>query len=286
MSESARAGLRILLSALVALALSAFAAGCGGDDEDSESGSPETAAVAIEATSAEPPAFDAPATAQAGVATIEFTNSSDDEIDGQLVRIDGVHPDAAVLAELNKAKNGKPVADWFHAAGGAGATKPGETSSVTQVLEPGTHYVLGGDGAPEELSKITVEGDGGAELPQADGAIVATEYAFKGENLKAGAQRIEMRNDGRDWHHFLGGELKEGASIEDARKFLTLQKGRDPFASKEGAIGTAVMDGGVSQVIELNLKPGRYAFFCFISDRKGGPPHVAKGMLSEVTVEG
>ena len=270
---------------LVALVLAGFATGCG-DGDDSDGGPAEPAAIVIEATSAEPPAFEAPATARAGAATIEFTNTSDDEIDAQLVRVDGEREDADVLAELNKAKNGRRVARWFHGAGGAGATKPGETSTVTQVLEPGTYYVVGGDDAPDELAKIAVEGEGGAELPEADGIVTATEYGFKGANLKAGGQRIEMRNEGRDWHHFLGAELKEGATIADARRFLTMQKGRDPFASQEGAIGTAVMDGGVSQVIELNLKPGRYALFCFISDREGGPPHIAKGMLSEVTVEG
>jgi hypothetical protein len=45
------------------------------------------------------------------------------------------------------------------------------------------------------------------------------------------------------------------------------------------------MDGGVSQIVDANLEPGSYAFFCFISDKTGGPPHVVKGMVSEVSVE-
>jgi hypothetical protein len=44
------------------------------------------------------------------------------------------------------------------------------------------------------------------------------------------------------------------------------------------------MDGGVKQIVEADLKPGRYVFMCFIADRGGGPPHVAKGMVSEITV--
>ena len=277
---------RILLPALAALALAGFAAGCGDDDDDSDGGSAEVSTLAIEATSAKPPTFDAPETAEAGAAKIEFTNGTGDEVDGQLVRVDGERSDEDVIGELGRAMQGKPVADWFHAAGGVGSTKPGETGSVTQVLEPGTYYVLGGEDAPKELAKITVEGEGGAELPESDGTVVATDYAFEGENLKAGAQQIEMRNDGKEWHHFLAGELKKDASIEDARKFLTSEEGPPPFASEEGAVETTVMDGGVSQVVDVNLKAGRYVFFCLISDRKGGPPHVAKGMISEVTVEG
>jgi hypothetical protein len=36
--------------------------------------------------------------------------------------------------------------------------------------------------------------------------------------------------------------------------------------------------------VNLDLKPGRYAFYCFISDRQGGPPHAVKGMVAEVEV--
>ena len=46
-----------------------------------------------------------------------------------------------------------------------------------------------------------------------------------------------------------------------------------------------MLEGGTSQQLDVNLQPGRYAFFCFISDKQGGPPHVVKGMVSEVTVD-
>ena len=37
--------------------------------------------------------------------------------------------------------------------------------------------------------------------------------------------------------------------------------------------------------ITLDLKPGRYAFYCFVSDREGGKPHALKGMVEEFKVE-
>ena len=46
-----------------------------------------------------------------------------------------------------------------------------------------------------------------------------------------------------------------------------------------------MLDAGRAQIDELELEAGRYAFVCFLTDRAGGPPHVAKGMLSEVTIE-
>ncbi len=50
-------------------------------------------------------------------------------------------------------------------------------------------------------------------------------------------------------------------------------------------VGTTVIDGGIAQNISLDLKAGKYAVVCFISDRAGGKPHAAKGMLEELTVE-
>jgi len=47
---------------------------------------------------------------------------------------------------------------------------------------------------------------------------------------------------------------------------------------------TPVLDGGVAQVTDLELKKGKNVLLCFISDRAGGPPHVAKGMIAEVDI--
>ncbi len=71
------------------------------------------------------------------------------------------------------------------------------------------------------------------------------------------------------------------------------EKGEPPFAGEadeggidpDNGIASTVLDGGVAQTIEFTGKPGKYAFFCFIADKKGAPPHVVKGMVSEVTVE-
>ncbi len=39
-------------------------------------------------------------------------------------------------------------------------------------------------------------------------------------------------------------------------------------------------------MVDVDLtKSGKYAALCFIPDRQGGPPHVAKGMVSELTVK-
>ena len=45
-----------------------------------------------------------------------------------------------------------------------------------------------------------------------------------------------------------------------------------------------MLEGGESQLVTLNLKPGKYVLYCFISDRQGGPPHALQGMVDEVEV--
>ena len=45
------------------------------------------------------------------------------------------------------------------------------------------------------------------------------------------------------------------------------------------------LEAGTQQVAKLDLKRGKYALLCFVSDRKGGPPHMAKGMIAEASVE-
>ena len=58
-----------------------------------------------------------------------------------------------------------------------------------------------------------------------------------------------------------------------------------PPVDFDNLLGTQVLDGGIAQNIELDLKAGSYAVVCFIQDRAGGAPHVAKGMISELVVK-
>jgi len=48
--------------------------------------------------------------------------------------------------------------------------------------------------------------------------------------------------------------------------------------------GTAGMGRGVSNDLILDLAPGEYGLFCFVPDAKDGRPHVAHGMVKQVTV--
>jgi uncharacterized cupredoxin-like copper-binding protein len=272
---------------LTAILIVGLIAGCGDDDD---SGSPTK--VAIEASGAEGSlSYDTPAEVSAGAAEIAFTNSSElGELDAQLAFTPDEHSDEEVIAELRNAFRGEAVADWFQGGGGVRPTAKGETGTVTQELQPGYYYVVGGEDLPKPpVTKIEVTDDDGAELPDADATVTAEDYSFSGEGLEAGDRTLLLDNAGEQWHHFLAAPLKDGATIEDAQSFLGSEgegDGPPPFGP-EGAnpVESTVLEGGTSQLVEVDLEAGRYAFFCFVSDRQGGPPHAELGMVSEITVE-
>jgi len=84
-------------------------------------------------------------------------------------------------------------------------------------------------------------------------------------------------------HHLLVSRLIGDSTAADVERFFKTEKGKPPL--REEGQATAVIEGGEGQTATFDLEPGRYAFYCFISDRQGGPPHAFKGMIDEVEVK-
>jgi hypothetical protein len=275
---------------LVITSLVALVAACGGDG-----GGDEAKPLSIEATE---PAKDryrleAPQSMEAGLVEIELKNSGKLDHEAQLVRIEGNHTTEQALAAFDRIVEGGPAPNWFRAGGGVGTTAPGSTKSVTQRLEPGS-YVIVDSGEPEgrdvkphyrqgAVSELEVTGEEtDTSLPDADATVTATEYSFSPSGLKAGRNQIRFRNQGAQWHHLIVAGIKSGSTIDDVKRLIESEKG--PPLERENALETTVIDGGKEQLTEVELKSGSYALLCFIPDRAGGPPHVAKGMISEAKV--
>jgi hypothetical protein len=264
----------LVVTALIASALAA----CGGEDEQSltftitEEGKQRKVA--------------GPQSAEAGTAEITLKNEAKGGNDLQLIRVEGDHSAQEVVDGLGKAGNGQPFPDWFFAGGGIGGTKPDESGTVTQVLQPGTYYALSTEGRPSAKSVAVVEVSGEEsddELPEADATVTAVEYGFDAEELPSGTVEIDFENDGAQPHHLLASQLIGDSTAADVERFFKTEKGKPPL--REEGEATAVIEGGEGQTVTFNLKPGRYAFYCFISDRQGGPPHVFKGMVDEFEVK-
>lgn len=281
------------------LAVSAFAgAGCGDDDDEGTAAPATTTAeetakapskLAIEVGgTAKKVSFTAPTSAQAGAVEVTLTNATKGNHEAQLVRVDGAQTAQDVL-EVVEAEDGK-IPEWMHGAGGPADVGPGEAATATTILEPGKYYVIdAGDSKPEaEPVSLTVEGSAaGAELPETDARIEAKDYTFVTSGLKAGKNTVRIDNTGKELHHVLAFPMRKGVSFAEVRKAFTQEEEPEgpPPVDFENGSGTTVLDGGTAENVEFDLKAGKYALVCFITDRAGGPPHVAKGMLTELVVQ-
>jgi uncharacterized protein YndB with AHSA1/START domain len=276
------------LAAAAALALAG--AGCGNDDDDTDEpndgggATAQPSRLAIELSGpGQNPTFDLPKSVEGGVVEIEFTSSVEGEHGAQLVRIEGDHTAEEALAAADRwAGRGKGLPGWLFIAGGTPDVARGGSASVTQVLEPGRYLVADvNTGASAELE--VTRGPAGGELPAAEGTIIATEYAFETDGLEAGHSTVMFDNAGEEPHLVVASALRPGKTAADARRFFETEEGPPPVDDSR-TFSTAVVEGGVRQAVELDLEAGRYVLICFVPDRPGGPPHVAKGMISEATV--
>lgn len=267
---------------LIALIAAVALAACG-DSEDSQELSFTVESKGKSAT------VTAPETAEAGLAEITLTNDSDSEADLQLIRVEGEHSVEEVVEGLGKAVQGQSFPEWLFAAGGVGSLEAGESATVTQVLQPGNYYAfnLESDGPPDPKTVTMTEVTGEAteeEIGDGDATVDAAEYVFNAETLPSGPTEIAFDNIGAQPHHLIASPLKGDSTAEDVEKFFKTEQGAPPLEEK-GTKSTAVLEGGEGQLVTMELEPGRYVLYCFITDREGGPPHVFKGMVDEVEVE-
>lgn len=255
-------------------------AACGGSDE------PQSLTFELEG-GGKNLTITGPESAESGEAELTVVNNTDNGGELQLIRVDGDHSAAETITALEGAQTGKPFPDWFHAGGGAGVIEGGEEATVTSVLQPGTYYAFNleaGPPSPDEVPAIEVTGEEVESDISADATVSAFEYGFKEDGLTSGETQIAFKNEGVQPHHLLISPIAGDATAEDVEKAFKADKGKPPI-EEEGSTNTAVIEGGETQLIDLDLEPGRYAFYCFITDRQGGPPHALKGMVDEFEIE-
>lgn len=122
--------------------------------------------------------------------------------------------------------------------------------------------------------------------------VIAVDYAFEGvpETLSAGTVTFEFSNEGKEMHEMLMVRYKDpSTTIED------LMKLSDKEAQKTiDFLGASFGPPGTTDTENKALTPGKYALLCFVpvgstsekaARNADGPPHVARGMSAEFTVE-
>lgn len=278
----------VALAALVAVLV---AAGCGGS-----SGSDEPTVLNIGVSEQGKEAkFELPKSAEGGLVEVKLTNEGKAPHGVQFVRFTEGHNEQEVLKEL--AGENEKTPDWILGEGGVGAIGPGETGTATLNLEEGDFVVVdaasiaGGGGPPATAPLKVTEGEEG-DLPETEGSVTAAstgedEFEWEVENLKAGHDQFTFNSEGDDSLHLIIAVPIKGKAPSQAQLEKDFQKEGPPppYADVKDTQSTAVIDGGKSQTTSLNLKKGKYIFFCPLTDRDGGKPHDQEGLLSIETVE-
>jgi hypothetical protein len=279
------------LGALALVAASLVLGACGDDDEAEQAAATPNKLAITASEAGKQSRLSVPTSVPAGLVTVELTNTGKVFHEAQLIRLDPGHTPDEALRVI--AAEGAPSPAWIHAAGGTGPAPPRGSSSATQRLRPGSYMVYDapflneGQGVKFGVATFKVDGqaDGGA-LPKSTAKVEAYEYGFRASGLRTGNNTIEYSNTGEEAHHLIAAPYKSGATLAAVRRAFTRERsGAEPPLDFEHTSYTARIDSGTKQITELHLdKPGKYALLCFVSDRKGGPPHVTQGMVTEITV--
>jgi plastocyanin len=290
-----------LVVCISALALVALAA-CGSSSTKAKSSSGSQAARSASVT---PPVVDVTATGANGTWSFQFppggvtggvitmrlhNTSASDTHDIQLVRADGDHSADEVKGVVTK--DGVPIPEWLHGAGGISDVAPGQTGEATFRLPAGHYFYFCTDdtnGTRHSLNgmfgEIDVKGDSGAALPTPTAHVNALEYKFETSGLKAGDNLVQFENTGAQLHMVLAAPMQPGKTLDDVKAaFASDDQQAPPPVDFDKAVGTEVVDPGQSVFVHWNLSPGKYAMLCFLNDHAGGPPHFTIGMLQEIDI--
>jgi hypothetical protein len=284
---------RIASGALALVAVVALSA-CGDDNEKNKGGSTSTEnTLSLSIGEAGNKArFTAPKSAKGGLTTVKLTNDGKRPHSAQLLLIKGNHTPEEVGKALSPDSKGKN--EWLRARGGVGVVPPGKTASAAVVLEAGRYLVadLTQEGPPT-FAQLKLTAGAGGSLPATDTSVTAAEagkdkyrWDISGP-LRAGDQNVTFKSEGKEALHFIQAARIVGkASKQDVITALS-KEGKPPkFVDEQSFYSTAILDGGKQQITPLVLsKPGRWLFFCALSDRGEKKPHFKEGMVKFVTVK-
>ncbi|MGH2810682.1 MAG: hypothetical protein ACRDIA_07350 [Actinomycetota bacterium] len=305
----------LVLIALTALLSTACAEEkeTGGESMKEES---ESKAEKIE-LSAKEYSFNVPSTIEGGFVTVSLKNDGKLKHNAEFLKIEGNADEEQFKKDLKTAIGGEGgIADTVNPYVGPSEVDAGKSKTWQQSLPAGDYFLVcsmtdkdsaeeseeeEGEGAEDEpdlpvhfeqgmIEKVKVTGPSKVELPEADATVTASEYTFDVQNFKAGENEILYRNEGpKEIHMAAVMEFPEGVDEQAAQKALESFSGEGPppegTPEPEDVGFSGIMVPGGGSIFEVNAKSGRvYAFVCFIQDRAGGPPHVAKGMAKMVRV--
>lgn len=238
-------------------------------------------------------AYDAPDTVSAGMVTIKLVNQGPDLHHVQLLHLTDGKTAADFEAGLKVMKPGSPPPPWAHEVAGPNTPVPGGEQSIMEQLEPGNYvmvcFIPGADGVPHVMKgmirPLTVipATTAAALAPTADVSVMMTDYAWKiTPEITAGKHIIKIENAAQQSHEMVIAMLAPGKTPADLAKWIEKQVGPPPGKPIGGISG---MGKGAVVYLPVDLESGEYGILCFLPDAKDGKPHVAHGMLQQISVK-
>lgn len=255
---------------------------CRGDRSDTD-----TSEHVLTVTAADY-SFEAPAETPAGLTTIRLINRGPSPHHIQLVKL----AEGKRLEDLLGALKGEAFPEWATMAGGPAPPEIGQTSTLIQMLEPGTYalicFIPAADGMPHVMKgmsrelRVVGQPSGDAGEPKADIVAKLVDYDFElSAPITAGRHIIKVENAGPQPHEIVLIRLEPGKTPEDFARWGLKQEGPPPGTVHGGVSG--IMPGA-HVFVEVDLPPGEYGLLCFLPDAKDGKPHFLHGMARSTTV--
>lgn len=228
-------------------------------------------------------AFQAPDTLPSGVTTFHLMNEGKEPHHVVLVKL--------ALADFQKVNLAGALPPDLVVLGGPNAAAPGGTAEATVDLTPGSYTVVclipAADGKPHMMKGmarplVVTQGSSTAAMPVADITVKLSDYAFEVTGpLTAGRHVIRIEDAGPQMHELIFVKLEPGKTVQQMVAWLEKPEGPPPGSLVNGA---APMTVGVVNVTTVDLSAGDYGLICFVSDSKDGKPHIAHGMIKQITV--
>jgi hypothetical protein len=248
-------------------------------------------------------AFQAPDTITAGWVTFRMSNHGQEIHYGHVVRLEGDRNARDLVEAYAEAiRTSGPRPKWVLRFGGPGGTTPGDSSSVTQYLEPGSYVwicpVEDSEGNPHfgkgEFKPFVVAGPAGrAGRPAADIVIRLADFSFQLDSLPTGRHTVRVENTGVEPHDLAIMKLAPGMTIEDLATMLNPERARRPDQANgpppspepPGTLagGVAAIAPGMESFFDTEFTPGDYVLFC-MATAPDGRSHIEHGMIQQIRV--
>jgi hypothetical protein len=234
--------------------------------------------------------FRAPDMIPAGLTRIRLFNEGSESHHAQLARLE----DGRTIGELRDSLTaGADLPSWVTFVGGPNEPAPGASSEVIVFLTPGSYAVLcfisSADGV-SHLAKgmirslrVTPAPAASQPEPQADARLTLDDYGFElTPGLKAGRRTIRVENSGPQPHEAILARLAPGKTVADVLSWLKHREGPPPG---ETYGGTVALQAGQVNFVTAEFPRGEYVLLCFVPDSGDGRPHLAHGMVRQISVQ-